>query len=140
MESSQAILDNLQHLALLTHRQSDQVLQEQLGIGMSQYRILQALQSNPAVQQKHLATRLGQTEASISRQIKLMQDRSMVSVQVNPDNKREHQTALLLKGQRLLQEGTQVLARCHYPALQSLSASEQSKLLQLLTKLYAAVV
>lgn len=136
MEPTQAILHYIQHLAVLLHRQSDQVLQEQLGIGVSQYRILQVLQNNPSIQQKQIANLLGQTEASISRQVKLMQQRAMLVAQVNPQNRREHLTTLLPKGERLLEAGAQVLLHYHKPSLDSLSGKEQVALAKLLTQLY----
>ncbi|HXR49712.1 MAG TPA: MarR family winged helix-turn-helix transcriptional regulator, partial [Verrucomicrobiae bacterium] len=57
----------IQHLAAVMGKQSDQLLQEQLGIGYSQYKILMVLEWNPRVQQRTIAESLGQTEASISR-------------------------------------------------------------------------
>jgi len=137
MDSSHAILYYIQHLAVLTHRQSDQVLQDQLGIGMSQYRILKVLQTNPSVQQKQIALLLGQTEASISRQVKLMQERSLLSAQVNPANKREHVTMLQPKGQQVLESGAQILSQYHRPSLGVLSPDEQTVLLKMLSKLAA---
>jgi DNA-binding MarR family transcriptional regulator len=139
MDPAQAITYYIQHLAVLTGRQSDQILQEQLGIGMSQYRILEVLQTNPSVQQKQIASLLGQTEASISRQVKIMQDKSMISAQANPQNRREHLTTLLPKGERLLEVGTEVLAQYHRPAIDSLSGKEQVNLLKHLSQLHTSL-
>lgn len=139
MEPTQAILYYIQHLAVLLHRQSDQVLQEQLGIGVSQYRILQVLQNSPSIQQKQIANLLGQTEASISRQVKLMQQRAMLVAQVNPQNRREHLTTLLPKGERLLAAGAQVLLHYHKPSLDSLSSKDQAALAKLLAQLHQSL-
>jgi DNA-binding MarR family transcriptional regulator len=139
MDDAQAISYYLQHLAVLIGRQSDQVLQEQLGIGMSQFRILQAVQANPSVQQKQVASLLGQTEASVSRQVKLMMTRGMISAEANPQNRREHITVILPKGERLLEAGVQVLANYHGPAFQSLSGRQQAKLVELLSELHATM-
>jgi DNA-binding MarR family transcriptional regulator len=136
MEPTLAIIYYLQHLSVLTHRQSDQILQEQLGIGMSQYRILQVLQTNPEVQQKQIASLLGQTEASISRQIKLMQAKSMLVAEINPQNRREHLTRLLPMGERLLEAATQAMLLYHEPSINGLSSKEQSQLLKLLGQLH----
>jgi DNA-binding MarR family transcriptional regulator len=57
----------MQRLSFLLARQSDQVLQEQLGIGFSQFKILMALGWDPSCQQRHIADKLGQTEASVAR-------------------------------------------------------------------------
>ena len=62
----------LQRLAFLLSKQSDQVLQEQLGIGFSQFKILMVLGWNPSVRQRHIAEKLEQTEAAVSRQLKLL--------------------------------------------------------------------
>lgn len=139
MEPTLAILYQLQHLAILANRQSDQVLQEQLGIGMSQYRILQVLAANPSIQQKQIASLLGQTEASISRQVKLMQSKSMIVARVNPKNRREHRTTLLPLGERLLDAGTQVLLKYYQPLMQGMGHKEQAQLLRSLGSLHGYV-
>ena len=45
----------LHHVSSVMGKQSDQVLQEQLGIGLSQYKILMVLEWNPRVQQRAVA-------------------------------------------------------------------------------------
>ena len=93
MESSVSVLDYLvQHVASTMHRQSDQVLSERLGIGMSQFKILRILQQQLGIQQRVLADRLGQTEAGVSRQIKLLVGKDLLLVEVNPESRREHLT------------------------------------------------
>jgi DNA-binding MarR family transcriptional regulator len=136
MSPTLAILHYLQHLAILTGRQSDQVLQEQLGIGMSQYRILKVLQSNPSVQQKHIASLLGQTEASISRQVKLMQSKAMLVAKINPQNRRQHLTKLLPKGERLLEASVKVLEQYHKPIVDKLNGRDQAQLVKLLNQFH----
>lgn len=89
----------LNHLAFVLSHQSDQVLHEQLGIGFSQYKIMMVLWWNPSIQQRQIADRLGQTEASISRQIKLLHDKSLLSTRISPENRRKHITALTFKGE-----------------------------------------
>jgi DNA-binding MarR family transcriptional regulator len=78
----------LQHLASVIGKDVDQTLQEQLGIGFSQYKILMVLEWNPRVQQKAIAQSLGQTEASISRQIKLLESKSLITTKIDQNNKR----------------------------------------------------
>jgi DNA-binding MarR family transcriptional regulator len=95
----------LQHTATSLSRQADQVLQERLGIGLSQFKIMMVLQWNPSVKQRDIANNLGQTEASISRQIKLMHDEGLLQTTVRPSNRREHITSLTRKGEKLADEG-----------------------------------
>jgi len=129
----------LNHLAFMLSRQSDQVLQEQLGIGFSQFKIMMALKWNPSVQQKQIADRLGQTEASISRQIKLLHDKGLLSTRINADNKRDHITSLTPKGERLTEKSMEILNNYHAPTFASLSPKQQQTLVEILNTMHDAV-
>lgn len=129
----------LQHTAFIMHRQSDQVLQERLGIGMSQFRLLLMLEKYPGVQQKVLADRLGQTEASISRQTKLLCDKGMLMTQVNPKNRREHIALPTPKGIKLLVAAREVLASYHNPILDKLSEKQQEQLIGTMRQLHEEI-
>ena len=122
----------LNHLSFALVRQSDQVLQERLGIGFSQYKILTVVQYHPHLQQRKIADSLGQTEASISRQIKLMHDQGLLMTQVNPENRREHTTTLTPRGVRLASEATATLEGYHAPVINALSDKQQKQFLELL--------
>ena len=122
----------LQHLAFTLAKQSDQVLQEQLGIGFSQFKILMALQWNPHTQQRHIAESLGQTEASISRQIKLMHDKGLLQSTVSPRSRREHITTPTSKGLKLTEAALEVLNNYHRPMFEKLSDKQQEQLRQAL--------
>jgi DNA-binding MarR family transcriptional regulator len=126
----------LQHTASTLARQSDQVLQERLGIGFSQFKILMTLQWNPSVQQKHIAESLGQTEASISRQIKLMHEAGLLQSKISPRNKREHITTLTHKGQRLADEALNVLNGYHAPMWEAIGEKGQRHLKELLMSMH----
>lgn len=126
----------LQHIATLLARQSDQVLYEQLGIGMSQFRILRTLQVNPHIQQRQIADLLGQTEASISRQTKLLQERGMLATRINPENRREHLATLSMRGEKVLEAAIEVLGKYHAPTFNSLSPKEFAELDKSLSKLH----
>jgi len=136
-DTAQLIHTLLQQLAAIYGRESDQILQEQLGIGYSQYKILDTLVENPAAQQKHIAFQLGQTEASISRQVKLLHAKGILESRLNPANRREHITKLTAKGQRLIEAAHAVLKIYHRTSLAALSSPEQKQLLTLLDKFYS---
>jgi MarR family transcriptional regulator, transcriptional regulator for hemolysin len=129
----------LQHVSFVLGRHSDQVLSEQLGIGIAQYKIMTILQWRSDIRQRDIAKMLGQTEASISRQIKLMQDSGLLEVRINPSNRREHQTMLTYKGSRLARTATEILNRYHRPAFEHMSARQQQVLHELLTSMHQAV-
>lgn len=128
----------LQHLAAVLARQSDQALQDALGIGFSQFKILMVLRQDPHVQQRFIADSLGQTEASVSRQIKLLQRKGLLKVTPNPQNKRVHITAPTERGDRLADEAVTILNRLHYPTFSRLSETEQQQLAGILRQLHEA--
>jgi DNA-binding MarR family transcriptional regulator len=136
MEPANLIHTLLHHLSAVYTRESDQILQEQLGIGFSQYKILSTLAENPATQQKHIAFTLGQTEASISRQIKLLQRKGFVESKRNPNNRREHLTALTIKGIRITEAAQSVLVSYQTAALAHMNNKQQTHLLELLAKVH----
>lgn len=136
MEPANLIHTLLHHLSAVFTRESDQILQEQLGIGFSQYKILSTLAENPATQQKHIAFALGQTEASISRQIKLLQRRGFIESKRNPNNRREHLTALTIKGIRITEAAQSVLTNYQTTSLEHMSPKHQAQLLELLSRVH----
>jgi DNA-binding MarR family transcriptional regulator len=126
----------LQHTATILMRQSDQVLQERLGIGMSQFRLLMMLRRNPNVQQRKLAECLGQTEASISRQIKLLCEKGLLGVRVNPKSRREHVTMPTAKGLKITEAALEMLEQYHMPMFELLTPKQQQQLIESLAKFH----
>ena len=129
----------LHHLVSLLSRNSDQTLQEQLGIGLSQYKILTTLHDHPHVQQRLIASTLGQTEASISRQIKLLTEKGMLIAERNPQNQREHLTDLTPRGLRMIEAAERVLAAYYKSFFAGLSGKQQKNLYKELASLHRNV-
>jgi DNA-binding MarR family transcriptional regulator len=101
----------INHVAAVMGKQSDQALQEQLGIGLSQFKILMVLEWNPRIGQKSIASSLGQTEASISRQIKVLKSKGLLISKVDPQNRRKRITAPSPLGMQLTEAATDILRR-----------------------------
>lgn len=129
----------LQHLAFTMSRQNDQLLQEHLGIGFSQFKILMVLARNPYIQQRDIADALGQTEASISRQIKLMHDQGLLQTQISPENRRRHLTTPTAKGTRFTDEALKVLNTYHGPMFEQLNEKQQQQLLEILARMHECI-
>lgn len=129
----------LEHGVSMLHRQSDQVLQERLGIGMSQFKLLLILQEHPNVQQRVVAETLGQTEASISRQIKILCQKGMLAIQVNPNNRRQHLTVATPKGIKVAQAALEVLAEYHNPVFDQFSEKQQKQLAEILQAMHQVI-
>ncbi|HVX24481.1 MAG TPA: MarR family winged helix-turn-helix transcriptional regulator [Candidatus Saccharimonadales bacterium] len=129
----------VQHLAAVLGRQADQVLQEQLGIGLSQYKILLMLEWNSQLQQKAIAESLGQTEASISRQLKLMQTRRLITVKRDAANKRKHIIAPTTLGMQMTEAASNSMRRSFGPEFASIGDDQLMQLLSGLQRLHAIV-
>ncbi len=139
MHTTHSIGYLLQHISTLLGRQSDQVLQEQLGIGLSQFKILRALETCPQLNQRDIANNLGQTEASVSRQIKLMMRLDLLRRVPNPKNKRERIPLLTPKGRRITQASLEILGKYHAPTFAALDEKQQVQLAGILDLLHAQV-
>lgn len=126
----------LHHLSFVLDRQSDQLLQERFGIGFSQFKILMALKWHTGVQQKQIAEYLGQTEASVSRQIKLMTEQGLLQSRVSPLNRREHITTLTPRGERIADEAMSTLNDYHMPVFARLSQRQQEQLRDILNTMH----
>lgn len=137
--SSQNVGYLLHHITSVLARNSDQVLLEQLGIGFSQFKILLILQELPGVRQKTLAERLGQTEASVSRQIKLLVEGGLATSQISPKSRREHLTYLTSKGSKIIERSLVVLNSYHAPVFAGLSEKEQHQLSTLLSTVHGSI-
>ncbi len=123
----------IHHLSFVLDRQSDQLLQERYDIGFSQFKILMALKWHTNVQQRQIAEYLGQTEASVSRQIKILADRHLIQTLISPDNRRQHITRLTARGEHLADEAMSALNDYHNPMFSRLSVAQQEALTGILT-------
>jgi MarR family transcriptional regulator, transcriptional regulator for hemolysin len=139
MEPYNAIGYLLQHMAAILTRQSDQVIQERLGIGMSQFKLLMILRQSPNIQQRKLAECLGQTEASISRQIKLLCEKGLLIVRVNPKSRREHITVPTAKGVKMTEAAMEVLTQYHTPLFDRLNEKQRQHLTDMLVVVHGEV-
>lgn len=129
----------LQHVSSLLAKQSEQVLQERLGIGFSQFKILRALQANPHMKQRQIASNLGQTEASVSRQVKLMVDDGLLVSRISPKNRREHITVPTAKGIKLTEAALDALASYHAPTFAALEPKQRDQLRVALETIHAQI-
>ncbi len=125
-------LDNigflLQHLSAKLGKHNDLILQESLGIGYSQFKLLIVIQWKPSLGQKQIAQKLSQTEASISRQIKLMLDDGLLQITTDPKDRRQHITNLTPRGERIAKQSKELLAQ-FYESVFSQLPEENYKIL-----------
>jgi DNA-binding MarR family transcriptional regulator len=127
------------HMSDVLHKQSDQVLQEQLGIGYSQYKILMVLEWNPRIQQKAIAASLGQTEAAVSRQIKVLQGKGLLVSKTDATNRRKHITAPSPLGMQITEAATAILRRSFGPDFASIGDDQLQQVLNGMQRLHRIV-
>lgn len=130
MESEDLLGYMLLHTASVLERQVDQVLQEQIGIGYSQYRILLFLTIYPKLKQRELAGHLGQTEASISRQAKMLLARQFIAPVSQTDSNRDHVLSITSKGTHVTEAGKKLLMTYLNPGLAKLDEKQRKQLLE----------
>lgn len=129
----------VQHLAAVMGRQTDQLLQEQLDIGLSQFKILMVLEWNPRVQQKAIADALGQTESSISRQLKLLKDKKLLVTKQDSQNRRRHITTPTPQGMQVTEAATALMRRNMGPEFAGLGDEQLAYLVAGLQRLHRIV-
>ena len=126
----------IQHLATSLARQTDQILQDDVGITFPQFKVLMVLQDHPQLQQKQIAERLAQTEASITRQIKGLEGDGLAKRTVNDQNRREHRMTPTSKGIKLIEQAREELNQYYQPMFDQLTDQQQQELLNALSVMH----
>ncbi len=112
-------------LAFLLEKRADENLKAQAGIGFAQFKVLEAIGSNMLAKQNLIASQLDQTEASISRQIKILQKKGLISVASVMGNRRARELSLTEKGEELLLQSVEILDMAQAQIIGALSYQEQ---------------
>lgn len=68
----------LHNLSQSLHKSVDEAIKDRVGIGLAQYKVLEAVQYKGIAKQNELASMLRQTEAGISRQVKLLYKKGLL--------------------------------------------------------------
>lgn len=129
------IISKLQKISHSWVRQTDQALQERLGIGLSQLKIMDLLQNDVVLSQRQIADELSQTEASISRQVRLMQERGWLTTATDPSERRKRLAQSTLAGQKITIAAQEIINEQNQKLLQNISPKQQQAFLDLLQKL-----
>lgn len=129
MNPSDNLIYMLHKLGAMMEHQSDVVLFDSFGVGYSQFKILLALDYHPHVQQKEIAMFLGQTEASISRQIGLLRASELVNIDRAEDDKKKNIVSLTSRGKKLSAQALARLNEFYEPVLSSVPKQEQAVIL-----------
>jgi DNA-binding MarR family transcriptional regulator len=112
-------------LAFLLEKRADEVLRSELDIGFAQYKVLEAINQNMLARQNMVAMMLDQTEASISRQIKILQKKGLIQVSEVMGNKRAKELSLTVVGDEMVRHAEEVLDVTQAQVIGGLSYQEQ---------------
>ncbi|HUY53425.1 MAG TPA: MarR family winged helix-turn-helix transcriptional regulator [Candidatus Dormibacteraeota bacterium] len=126
----------LEHITSLLTSKYDQLLLEQLGIGYSQYKILNQFEDNQISKQNIIARNLGQTEASITRQIKILSKKGLITRGIDPNNRKTRIVTLTFLGRRIQQATRDIVNKQNHDFLFGLENKDQTRLLFDLNKLH----
>lgn len=129
----------IHHLGSAMDRQTDILLQDKFQIGFSQFKILLALREHNGVQQQKIANYLGQTEASISRQVKLLVNMGLVSSRKNHENKRQAVTSLTPRGSQVTAQAVTALEGYYAPMFLQLSPAQLEEFGRVIDSLHQRV-
>ena len=124
-------------LAFLLEKRADESLKFQAGIGFAQYKVLEAIGRNMFARQNTIAKLLDQTEASISRQIKILQKKGLIIVGDVMGNKRARELSLTEQGEELLRQCEEVLDLAQAQVIGGLSYQEQRHFQELFERMVA---
>ncbi len=122
-------------LAVLLEKRADESLREQLDIGFAQYKVLEAINQNMLARQNMVAEMLDQTEASISRQIKILQKKGMIIVAEVMGNKRARELSLTRVGEEIVRNCEEILDVTQAQIMGGLSYQEQRLLQELFERM-----
>ncbi len=125
----------LHHLAATLDSASDKILNGRFDIGLAQLRILLVLEAQDGIPQRQIAGELDQTEASISRQIKILAQKGLIDIEGNFANKRERRIYQTHQGHELATKSIKALNDYHQPIFDVLGGEEQAQLSATLKKL-----
>ena len=129
----------LHRLEFILQHQSDQLLRSRLGVGFGQIRIMDELSNTTARSQREIASQLYQTEANISRQLRLLQKKGLVNIVRKPEDKRQRQVTLSTKGSRVYSQAQAILGKFQKQVLSSVEYRDAYNFTETATKLLASL-
>lgn len=118
----------LLHLTYILQQVSDEVLYVEVGIGLSQARVMSVLSSSLPKSQREIAKSLSQTEANISRLVRQMHKNGLLNIKHSKKDSRQREVLLTAKGQKTYQQAEKLLRNQQAKFLRSLKASELNAL------------
>ncbi len=134
--SNRKVLNQLHSLIKAIDTRGAQILQNEMGIGFSQFKILSTLSKQTNVSQATIVGCLNISPPAISRQVEVMLGKGLISSYKNPKNRRQHILSLTPLGEKTLIQAWEILDARFGDVLAVLDKKEQAQLVVALDKLY----
>ena len=115
-------------------KRADELLKKEVGIGFAQYKVLEAVNVNTLAKQNTIAQMLDQTEASISRQVKILQKKGLINIKDVMGNKRAREIGLTHIGEEIVGQAETILQYTQAELLHSLTEQEQATLASIIER------
>ncbi len=125
----------IHQLAFLLEKRADEALKNQTNIGFAQYKVLEAVGRNMLAKQNLIAELLNQTEASISRQVKILEKKGLLTIGTVMNNRRARELALTEQGDEVLRHSEELLDMVQSQIFGVLHFEEQQAMQQLLERM-----
>lgn len=119
----------LHHISTILDKRYNTELESQLGIGVSQLKILHVLEQHPFSLQLFIARFLGQSESAVSRQVQALHETGYIKREKNPHDGRQRIICLTKAGSVILRESARIKTDCYQRVLESaLTGTQLSRL------------
>lgn len=115
---------SLHQLMFVLQHLSDELLDQETGVGLAQVRIMSELHGSTPRSQRAVASRLGQSEANVSRQVHGMKKHGLVGITKNKKDGRQRDVVLTSKGKHQVEKAEKLLQAQHKEMLKMLSSGE----------------
>lgn len=122
-------------ISFLLEKSADEALKRQLGIGYAQYKVLEAINHNSLARQNTVAEMLDQTEASISRQVRILQKKGLIKISSVMGNRRAKELSLTTVGEEMVSNAVEVIEVAQAKFFSKINFAEQQKMLELLERM-----
>lgn len=123
-ESQKSSFSPLLHLTYVLQQLSDEWLLSRVGVGLSQTRIMSVLSDSIPRSQRAIAHLLQQTEANVSRQLKVMHHHGLVSIVKSKNDARQRDVKLTAKGKDRYKQAVKILSTQQNELLKFLNKNE----------------
>lgn len=117
----------LQHISSVLDKQFATELEENVGITLSQLRVINALQQQPHAQQSVIAEFLGQSESAISRQVALLEEDGYIMRKKNPNDGRQRLILLCPEAIQAASAGARIRQSCYQRVLRAALGSQSMR-------------